>query len=341
MLTKRFATIQILLGLSGIGLVLVSYVVFSERLIEALDRVDRIAIHGELQLEQSQDLLIGVKDVVAELEASATAHQKTIDSAMESTARLSKTIGRWESDATAFAEISRDASRIVNTFQQQLPITVPNVDVSSRTVRFKRPEIELEADEFTVQYPSFTVDTRTESIDLGVKKLDLKYPVGLTTTQQNKKVRIADIPKVTLVDQQVDVPRIDVSYQDVLTAERALLLDTSRQLAATSASLDDTAGSLADLRELMAGDLSGSLRQTKGNLTGVARQLRQLHMQRIPGAITDLRDQREELRDSRAAWSALSELVPVAFVILGLLPVSILLSGLGNLSVARAERRPA
>ena len=150
-------------------------------------------------------------------------------------------------------------------------------------------------------------------------------------------MRIADIPKVTLVDERVDVPKIDVSHQELLTSEKALLLETSKQLATTSDSLSSTAGSLADLRELMAGDLTNSLRQTEGNLTEVSRQLRQIHTERVPIVITKLDDQRQELHDSRVAWSALSDLVFNGFVVLGLLPISILLSGLGNLSVVRVE----
>lgn len=338
MLKKRLAAIQMLIGLTGIVLVVVSYFAFSSRLISALDRIDHIAESGEFQLKYSANLLTGFKDVAAELEASTIAHERTIDSAIESTERLSKTIGRWESEATAFSAISRDASHIVDKFQQQLPIKVPVVDVSTRTVRFKRPEVKLETEEFIVKYPSFTVDSRTESIDLGVKKIDLKYPVGFTTKEQNKKLRIADIPKVTLVDERVDVPRIDVSHQELLKSEKVLLAETSKQLATTSDSLSDTAESLADLRVVLAGDLSISLRQTEGNLTEVSRQLRRLHTESIPSVITKLNDQRVELNASRAAWSTLSDLVSIGFIVLGLFPVSILLSGLGNLSVVRVER---
>ena len=47
MLKKRFATIQILPGLVGIVLIVVSYVVFSGRLILSLERIDGIADSGE------------------------------------------------------------------------------------------------------------------------------------------------------------------------------------------------------------------------------------------------------------------------------------------------------
>ena len=127
MLKKRLAAIQILIGLIGLVLVVVSHFAFSGRLISALDQFDRIAISGEFQLEQSADLLTDFKDVAVELEESTIAHQQTIGSAIESTERLSKTIGRWESEANAFAGISRDASHIVDNFQQQLPITSADV----------------------------------------------------------------------------------------------------------------------------------------------------------------------------------------------------------------------
>jgi hypothetical protein len=337
MVKKRLAATQTLIGLIGIVLVVVSYVAFSGRLLAALGRIDRVAVSGEFQLEQSADLLTSFKDVAAELEASTIAHRRTVGSAIESTDKLSKTIGLWESDAIAFAKISRDASQIVDSFQQQLPITVPTVNVSTRPVRFQRPEVILETEDFIVKYPTITVETRTESIDLGVRKIDLKYPVGISTKEQNKKVRIADIPKVTLVDEIVDVPRIEVSQQIVLKSEKALLLETSKQFATTSDSLTTAAGSLADLRALMAGDLSDSLRQTKGNLTGVSRQLRQLQLERIPSVITKLDDQRRELHDSRVALSTLPYLVHIGFFVLGLIPLSVLLGGLGNFfSVARA-----
>ena len=255
MLKKRFAAIQVLTGLIGIVLVVVSYVAFSDRLILPLDRIDGIADNGEFQLEQSADLLSGFKGVAVELEASTIAHQQTIDSALESTESLSNAIGQWESEAAAFAEISRDAGHIVEKFQQQLPITVPAVHVSTKPLLFKRPEVKLETEDFSVKYPTIAVDTRTESIDLGLKKIELKYPIGLTTKEQIKRVRIADIPRVTLVDESVDVPRIDVSQQVLLESEKALLLKTSKQLAATSESLTNTAGSLAELRAVMGGGL--------------------------------------------------------------------------------------
>lgn len=337
MLKTRLAATQICLGVIGMLLVGVSYFVFSGRLIEPLERIEGLADDGESQLQQSAGLLTGLQGVAVELEASTIAHQQTVDSALESTVRFSHTIRQWESEANAFAEISRDASDVVDKLQEQLPLRVPSVDVSTRTVEFKRPEVKLETEEFTVAYPSITVDTRTESIDLGLKKIELKYPVGMTTKEQKKTVRIADLPRVTLVDESVAVPRVEVSEQLLLQSEKALLLKTSKQLAATSSSLTDTAGSLAELRSFIAGDLSTSLRQTKSNLTGVSSQLRQLHQDRIPTAITKLDSQRSELHDSRAALAVLPNLVRLGFLVLGLVPLSVLLSGLGNFAVARSE----
>lgn len=334
---KRLAALQILLGVTGIVLVVASYFACSEQLISTLKRVDRMTVGGEFQLEQSAGLLAGFNDIVGDLEVSTLAHEKTIDSALKSTASLSKAVARWESEAIAFAAISRDASHVVDRFQQELPITVPTFDVSSRQVRFRRPEVELGAKEFTVKYPSFTVDTRTELIDLGVKKLELKYPVGLTTKEQSKSVQITDIPEITLVDESVDVPTIEVSHQVLLKAEKAVLLDTSKQLQATSRSLTDTASSLAELRAFMEGDFSNSLCQSKDNLTNVSGQLQQLHVERIPGMITKLNDQRRDLSESQVALAALSDFVPVGFIIFGMIPLSVVLCGLGNLSAASTD----
>ena len=351
---KRWlAILQTASGSIATLLVAYGYYTFADPLNEALVQFDSIAENAELQITTTTELLGDIDQVAKSLQRALPAHRRSLESAEETAEALSATVSKWEQDIPAYQAMANDAARIANAFAGQLPITIPKVNLSANRFEYRLPRITPKTQEVSFNVPTASVEYATQSISypsgasvktkeksigpakitypsgiqVSNKSLGLKYPARIKIGSESKSITTPAAPEISYQDISFDIPKIELSEQKLMSDEKQLLEKSSRQLRQLDQTLEKTRGSLAQVTGLLSRDLVRSIGETNSNLAEAEKALLTFREDRIPMVVKNLAQQKSSLNDSRKLFAKVAEIIPIAFIIAGLLSIGVAFSG--------------
>ncbi|MEW4567435.1 hypothetical protein AB1L88_06165 [Tautonia sp. JC769] len=368
-----FALFQVLAGGAATLLVAFGYFWFNHPLQEALGELDRMAARAESEIATVEGLLTDIDGVAESVQDALPFHRESLEAIGQSTTAVARTMGEWEAEIPGIQDLATDTAHVCETFAAQLPIRVPAVDLRSRVVEYQLPEITAKTQEVEIPYQTAKVKTSTKTltyptgakdemngferglgrvagrslgnirfeypsgITLSNGSVTLDYPSAITLQTARKTVSIPATPEVTMKDHSFEVPdAIEVTHRDLMKDEKAILEQSSRQLASMTRSLDSTRDSLRDVIGLLENDVPKSLDETRRNFEAAETALTTFRSERIPRALADLEEQRLGLNQSRSVFLALSGLIPLAFGTIALMCAAMAVGGVQKVFVARS-----
>lgn len=362
--SKLFALIQLFAGSVATLLVALGYFWFNNPLQTALTELDSMAGRAETEIATVENLLTDIDGVAESIQNAIPSYRDSLDAVGESTMAVSETINEWEAQIPGVQDVATDAAHICDTFAAQLPIRVPAVNLETKLIKFQLPEVIPKTQDVDIPYPTATVTTSTKKLsypsgaevetkgfskslgsfqgkNFGSVSFDypsgisitndsvaLEYPSGIKIGTGNKSVTVPATPEIKLKDYSFDVPdKLEVTHRELMKDEKVLLEKSSKQLTSMTETLGTTRDSLTKVRALLESDVQNSLDATSQNLAAAETALTKFRTERIPGVLTDLKEQRHSLNKSRGVFVAISGLIPLGFCVLALVTVAIALSG--------------
>lgn len=327
-LPKTIAFLQIALGLSGLLLCFILYLTYSSELQEAAERLDDLAGDTEAQAKVGEEILTQWTSLLASADRSMETHQTSLGTTRTSLQQLAESTQQWQAGLVGFQKVSSDASQIFEKLQGQLPIKIPMLNVGSREMTIDIPQLELQNETIKLPYPTATVGTRKMELDLGVTKVNFDAPtLNLGTNNRNLTVPVS--PRLSYRKENITVPDdVTVSYQEILSEEKQLLIDSASQLRTTAELLEQSQETLRGIQRALEVELLASLDATEDNLR-LSRQSMQHHWHvQIPEFQQRLASQQSHLARSQLNFRALRSLIPWLFLFAGILPLAVSLHGL-------------
>jgi hypothetical protein len=352
---KWIAGAQIALGVCGLLLVAVTYATYAPKLRTALHSLDGITERVETEADITVSTLEEGQKVVRALTDVAKPYKRSIQTAKAAASDAAGVLEKWDKELDGYSTVAKDAARICDTFQAQLPLKLPAFDVKTRSVEVNIPDIQPRTRTVNIPYPTAAVKTDTKKIaypsgvavefgntagirypkDLSAKttEIDLTYPSALVIGKDKMTVEIPDKPDVRVKRTAFDVPgKIDVTYRELMADEKAVLVAMRDRLASTSQTLTGSRQSVSGIRKLLTQDAAENLQLTHDKIVEVEQSAAVLSEERIPAAVRAVREQKSQVQSSRAAFSAVEGVIPLAGVVLALIPVGTILSGFGKLN---------
>ncbi|MEZ6137778.1 MAG: hypothetical protein R3C53_23065 [Pirellulaceae bacterium] len=331
---KRFAGVQVAIGLVGILLCSMLYARYANPMQNALARLDEMAGDARIQADIGHELLDEWSAIGGDLEMAAMVHQRSLDSLHTTSRQLANSLQKWESVMQDSSDVSRNVGQVARKFANYLPLKLPDISMDSREVQFDIPQITLTEQEVKLPYPTVSVGSRSKEIDLGVTSIQLDVPT-LDVNTRNRIVTVPATPNVQTKVIQFSVPEnIEVTYHELLGDEKQLLVDAAEQLDQTAAAMADSVKTLKQVRAMMSGELPDSIAAGQSNLVHASAALKQLRVAQIPAFQARLRDQSQQLTQTQTDFSNLRGMVPWLFVLAGIVPLAIVVHGLRCYSAA-------
>lgn len=351
---RIIAVAQTIVGVVGTVAVILGYLSFSQPMRDALTQLDKMAQSGESQLETASSLLGDVSKVADGLQKALPAHRKTVAAAVTTAETLAGTIDKWNEDIPGYQGMATDASHIADTFAEQLPIKVPLVTADMEKKSFELPEIIPRTQTVKINVPTATVGFTTKSleypsgasvktdrksvgpakfdipvgIDIAKKSFDVRYPSSLNIGTKVQNVTMPKTPDLNMKEYSFHLPaNVKFDTREMMKDEKVLLEKSSAQLLALNTTLGETSESLSNVSDLISGELVGTLKETDANLEETAAALTALREERIPTVIKDLGDQQASLGESRQLFTAISGVIPLVFIVIGVFTLAIAVSG--------------
>jgi hypothetical protein len=359
---------QIILGVALAALILFLSSNYADDLRNGLDQADSLLTSADKQLDVGIKVLTKLNSTVSDIGGTFGVYQETITSAMKSAAALSGTAAMWGDQSEKFSSIALDASHIMDTFQKELPIRVPIVEVGVKPWSFDVPTgLDIRSDKTGFNYPaSAEVKVREEGINYpkgasiqtckasfvrGTVKFD--YPCGIDIDMDKFEFNVPhsidirtskfefDLPRIhapTFDRIEFDVPdTVSVEYRDLMKDEKALLVETSAQLISTADAISETSQSLVEISDLLAmeGDVATALKAVSSELTKSQATIKDITTDEIPTFVDELKKQKEALAKTHSSLSGLQgAIVPITWALM-IFPLAMVLNGVGLLSLAR------
>ena len=359
------ATAQIAIGTIAVVLLVAIYVQFAPRARDALSQLDSIAASGEKELSTAIGILDDLDIVLVEVEKSLPHYRGTLGSAMKSARTFDSILGKWNANVASASGIASDSAHILDTFEKQLPIRVPHVNVETKRIVVQLPEFQVESSDFPVSVPTSAtpkkkkkeieypkgakVETSTKDfgrvagkslgsitypsgIDPQFGTIEIEYVSGLTINNETHNIKV---PKTIIVNKKeipLDIPdKIEFTHRELMKDEKEVAIKMAGTLRATSTTLLETNKSLAEVQKLLAEDTVESMKATLGTLDGVEKSLEQLRKNRVATIRTELGNQRTALGESRELFGLLKGAIVWVFCLAALIPIGQVISGVSKL----------
>lgn len=334
-MSKTIASFQIALGLLGLLIWAWYFATCSGPAQAQLSHLDKLATDTERQAELATDVIDSGAELLAELERSAVLHKTTLLQAEEPLKLATKSLQQWERDLEAYSAIALDASGLADRLAKQLPLRMPDVQVAMQNIAISIPELDVQEQTLRIPVPSVKTGKRPVALDLGLTKLNVDIPTLAVSTDD----RVLVVPKTAQLGSRTERLRVpsavDVTYRPLFAEEGRMLAEASQQLSRSSQNLKQSAATIHQTQGLLRQELPNGLEQTRRVIEQAESALVQLRVKQLPLLRDTLQRQRGKLEQSRGSLQQLSSGVPWFFVIVGLIPVSVLLQGLGQLLYLR------
>lgn len=329
---RLLSVAQTAFGLFGLCLCSWLYVRYHQPLENAFVQLDSMAADTQVELALSLELANSSAAIVGELQSATTTHRQTLESSQRVSSAIQENLNTWQRQLLSFSSVSNRAASASERFAAQLPLRVPNVVYDLEKIDFEIPTVRLREQTISLPYPTAKLGKRREELDVGITKLKLDVPT-LELATGEKQVTMAAAPDISIVRRSISVPNdFRITYAELFTAEKKLLEELSSELIATSHSLDESASTVGQVRELMSRDLMVSIDASKSNLELLEAKLQEVGRSQIPAAIGRIENQSTQLDAARASFADLQTIVPWSFLILGMIPMAILIHGLAMCS---------
>lgn len=361
-----FCWLQIILGVALAAAILFVSSRYSGTLRSSLEQADDMIASVEKQLTVGISVLTDLNSLLSNVGDTIDVHQTTIESALDTTDKLSQTALIWSDESLQFSDIAHDASHIMDTFQDQLPIRLPVVEVDVTQASFDIPTgLDMRSDEARFDYPSAAevrvrqeginypsgADIRTCEIDTPFGDYD--YPCGIEIDTDRLEFNVPHSIEIEMDEFAFDVPRIHaptfervefnvpdtvgLEYRELMNDEKELLIETSAQLISTAEAISSTSQSLVDISELLSeeGDIAASLTTVDADLEEAQDTIVNITVNEIPGFVAELESQKATLEKVHVLFSDLqSAIIPLTWIAL-VFPLMMVLNGIVLLSLAR------
>lgn len=359
-----FAFLQLVAGGISTLLVFIAYTTYKQPLEVALAELDGIAGNVESEIVTVEGLLKDVDGVAESIQRAMPSHRNSIASVSESVLAVSKTLEEWENQIPGIQEISTDTAHILDTFSSQLPIRIPAVKLEQKLIKFQLPEIIPKTRNVNIPYPTATVQTSTQTlsypngarvemkgwskdfgkvmgkslggvsfdypsgISISDGNVDLSYPSGISIGSASQSVTIPDTPEYRMKNYSFHIPdKLEITHRELMKDEKGLMEKSKKQLTSINSSLDKTKESLRKIRSLLERDAQESLKETDKNITDAENAMDSFRTHRLPAVLEDLRAQRQGISRSRGVFKAVSGLLPLMFLVIGLITTALAASG--------------
>lgn len=326
--SQSIALVQIALGLTGLLLCFTLYLTYSSELQETAERMDGLAGDAQAQAKVGEEILTQWASLLASADRSMDAHQTSLVTARTSLQQLAESTQQWQAGLAGFQKVSSDASQVLDKLQGHLPIKLPMLKVGSREMTIDIPQLQLQNETIQLPYPTAAVGTRKMELDLGVTKVNFDAPT-LNLGTKNRSLTVPVSPRLSYRKENITVPDdVTVSYQEILSEEKQLLIDSASQLRTTAQLLEQSRETLGGIQRALDVDLLASLDATEEDLR-LSRESVQLHrLEQIPEFQERLASQQLHLAKSQLNFRALRSLIPWLFLFAGILPMAVALHGL-------------
>ncbi|MEZ4864833.1 MAG: hypothetical protein R3C14_26205 [Caldilineaceae bacterium] len=357
---------QIILGVALAALILFISSTYTDSLQTSLSQANGLLTSVENQLDVSIQVLTKFNATLGDMGGTVDTYQETISSVRTSSTALSKTAATWGNESQQFSTIVLDASHIMDTFQQQLPIRVPAVEVQVKPVSFDIPTgLDIRQDKMGFNYPAsaeakvqkeginYPKGAKVRNCNKRIAGVGISYPCGIEVEMGKLEFNVPHSIDIGFKEFNFNIPRIHaptfehiefnvpdtvkVEYRELMKDEKALLVKTGSQLISTAAAISDTSQSLIALSNLLApqGDVAKTLKQVGDALEKTQGTIIDISTHEIPTFIDELKKQKETLVKTKTLFADLSgAIVPITWAFM-IFPLMIILNGVVLLSLAR------
>src|SRR5208337_4367457 len=217
------AIVQIIAGGLALILVIGGYVRYDPRVRVAIHEADKLAGNLNEEIKDAISILTHVNESVSTVRASVPPLTQTLASTTDAVGKVAGTINGFSADSDSLADVCNRTSAVCETFEKQLPIKVPAVTLTTKTVSFNVPDVIPKTKPMSISYPTATAHT-------GHK--DLRYPSDAKVKMGHVHVagHSIDYPDgldVSFGNAGLDYPdRLDIGNGSVVV-ERNLTVDPS------------------------------------------------------------------------------------------------------------------
>lgn len=324
---RILASLQIVLGLSGMILCGYLYNQHCDELQDSLQNIDSLAGDVDTQAEIGDEMLEQWSAILRGFDNALDTHSHSLMAAEESSDQLGRTMDQWDEGMVGFNRVVRDAERICLKFADQLPIKIPNLDVKTRPLTIDIPTFEMQTETAKIPYPTARVGSRKMKLDVGLTDLEFDVPT-LNVGTRNKVVNVPSSPKVNIEKRRFSIPdNVEIVYQELFRDEKDLLTNTADQLGDTARLIAEARETLDSVDVLVSQEIQSSIAITAENLRDTQQALKQTYEDQIPEVRQRLASQQQEIRSSQLNFRSLKTMVPWLFLLAAMLPAAIAIQG--------------